>query len=119
MSQGDYLTLKKIKAELNVNKLSSVLEYNDYYHFKDYSLEKLIVNTSITYNLLPLPNTNIINNIVNQSNSCSCCVFPCNNTNTRLIRIPIKHTNTKSNVPLNVKEIHAIHNNKFKKCTCK
>jgi len=120
MSQSDYLKLKKIKTELTSKKLPSVLEYNNYYPYKDYSLEKLIVNNSITYNLLPLPNTIIINNIVNKYDSSNCCVFPvCNNTNTRFNRIVNNRAHMISNIPLNVKNIHANDNNKANKCECK
>jgi hypothetical protein len=68
MSQGDYLTLKKIKTELMINKIPSVLDYNNYYPFINYSLEHKIVNNSITYNLLPLPDTTQIYNIVVNKN---------------------------------------------------
>lgn len=106
MSQGDYLTLKKIKTELTINKLPSVLEYNDYYHFKDYSLENKIVNNSITYNLLPLPDTTQIYNIVVNKNIVTKCNFPiCTNTNLRLNRKLHIPTKLNTNVPLNIKKI--------------
>ena len=115
MSQSDYLTLKKIKTQLTMNKLPSLLEYNDYYHYTNFSLEKSIVNNNITYNLLPLQDTTNIYNIVNKNIENNKCSFPiCMNTNTRPNRLLNHHTNRFSNVPLNIKKITL--NTKVKHC---
>lgn len=116
MSHGDYLTLKKIKTKLTINKLPSVLEYNDYYHFADYSLENKIVNNSITYNLLPLPDTTQLYNIVVNKNIATICDF-CAIKSLRLNRKLHIPTKLNTNIPLNMKQIKK--NNEVKNCMCK
>ena len=56
MSQSDYIKQKRNAANLKEQaKHAAVYKSTDYTGFKEYSLEKTIVNTKVTYNQLRLP----------------------------------------------------------------
>ena len=73
MSQSDYIKLKKVKTGLAIKKLDPILLSSEYIAYKEYSLETTGINTLPTYNLLALPNTTIINNIVVNNTSIVFC----------------------------------------------
>jgi hypothetical protein len=52
MAQSDYLKYKRVTTELKINgsKLSPVLDAQDYVNYKEYALEKSIVNNKTIYN---------------------------------------------------------------------
>jgi hypothetical protein len=61
MSQGDYLKHKKNANILTAqSKLPSVLKSTDYTHFKSFTLANTIVDSSPTYNILKVPDRQMV-----------------------------------------------------------
>jgi hypothetical protein len=94
MSQSDYIQRKRIGKELNIgnqSKFPHVLDSMDYIHYKQYSLENTILNTSKRYNQIVPTGKKVIFNM-EVANTTTCPSFNlCTNTQNR-----IGHTNVKS-----------------------
>ena len=93
MSQSDYIQRKKMSKELNIGnqaKFPHILTADDYTHYKQYSLENTITNSSKRYNQqTPIGKKVIFNMEV--SNTTTCPSFNlCTNTQNRKSHVNIK-----------------------------
>ena len=93
MSQSDYIRYKKISHQLlEVNKLNSVLDSQEYTDFKQYYLESNIVNTKPLLNKLTISDQSVIFDMNSNIRNCPKTNFiMCNKTQNRLNRLNIQY----------------------------
>ena len=91
MSQSDYLKQKRTANILkDQSKLSPILLANDYATFKSFSIANSISDSSPTYNILKVPNTQQVFDMVLDTSKI-CPLFPlCENTQDRANRRPLQ-----------------------------
>lgn len=89
MSQSDYIRYKKISNKLlEVNKIDSILDSQDYTDFKQYYLESNIVNTKPLLNRLNISGQSVIFDMKLNIKYCPKTNFTmCNKTGNRANRI--------------------------------
>lgn len=90
MAQSDYLKYKRVTTQLKINgsNFASVLNAQDYVNYKEYALEKSIVNNKTIYNRITPTGIQPIFGMDKVVTNCPDFLV-CSGTNSRPYRVPM------------------------------